>query len=65
MSAMNQEKAIKAGTERTERNAKIIEYRKAHPGASCEAIGKIFKISKQRVSQILIRAKREGVNGSL
>ena len=42
-----------SGTEKTERNNKIIEYRKAKPELSLEKIGLEFNISRQRVHQIL------------
>jgi len=36
-----------------ERNRLLIEYRQQHPELSMAEIGKIFNISKQRVSVIL------------
>ena len=38
---------------KTERNRLLLEYRKANPEASLAEIGRLFNISKQRVSEIL------------
>ena len=37
----------------TDRNKLLEEYAKTHPEASLKDIGKVFKISKQRVGELL------------
>lgn len=38
---------------KTERNQLLLKYREEHPDASLAEIGRLFNISKQRVSEIL------------
>jgi DNA-directed RNA polymerase sigma subunit (sigma70/sigma32) len=44
--------------EQVKRNELILQYRYAHPEATLEEIGQIFRISKARVFQILERAQK-------
>ncbi len=44
---------------KTERDRLLLEYRKANPDASLAEIGRLFNISKQRVSEILLKEAKE------
>jgi len=47
------------GMTKTARNQAVKDYHEAHPEFSLKEIGQVFRISKQRVSQII---KKDGKN---
>ncbi len=49
--------SIRDAFAKADRNEAIIVYRAEHPDISLEEIGKIFKVSRQRVFAIIKRAK--------
>jgi DNA-directed RNA polymerase sigma subunit (sigma70/sigma32) len=45
--------------EKEKRNLSLYRYHVANPGTSLESIGKIYHITKARVSQIILRIERK------
>lgn len=51
---------------KTARDAQLVAYAKGHPNDSLEEIGRVFNISKGRVSQVLckhdMRRRKNGIH---